>query len=170
LAAYPEGDPELISNEVETQMAILQDLIVSVRNIRAELKIEPKLRVPIQVFAEDEIRRLVRHNLEAVQRLAGVEQVEFVSQSLAQEGGSRSSARFDVRVVYERPVDVAAERERLQKELAKLDKEAENADRQLSNEKFLAKAPQQVVEGLRTRREEVRVLQAKAKAALEGLK
>jgi valyl-tRNA synthetase len=102
--------------------------------------------------------------------LAGVEQVEFVSQSLAQEGGSRSSARFDVRVVYERPVDVAAERERLQKELAKLDKEAENADRQLSNEKFLAKAPQQVVEGLRTRREEVRVLQAKAKAALEGLK
>jgi valyl-tRNA synthetase len=170
LADYPEGYPELIDDEVETQMAILQDLIVTVRNIRAELEIEPKLRVPVQVHAEEEIRRLVAENLEAVQRLAGVGQVEFVPQSLAQQAGSRSGARFDVRVLYERPINVAAERERLQKELAKLDKEAENADRQLSNDKFLTKAPSQVVEGLRQRREEVRILQAKVKAALRGLK
>jgi valyl-tRNA synthetase len=169
LAEYPRGDPQLIDHEVEIRMAILQDLIVTVRNLRAELKIEPKLRIPIEVHAEDEIRRLVQGNLEAVLRLAGVEQVEFVSQSLAQQANSRSGARFDVRVLYERPVDVTAERERLQKELAKLDKEAENGDRQLANEKFLAKAPLAVVEGLRQRREEVRTLQAKARAALEGL-
>ena len=34
----------------ETEMAILQDLIVSVRNLRAELKVEPKVKVPIEIF------------------------------------------------------------------------------------------------------------------------
>ena len=45
-------------------MAILQDLIVSVRNLRAELKVEPKVKVPIEVFAhEPEIRAMLEKNL-----------------------------------------------------------------------------------------------------------
>jgi len=44
-------------------------------------------------------------------------------------------------LVYEQKVDVAAERERLTKELTKLESELANADRQLGNQQFLAKAP-----------------------------
>ena len=55
-------------------MAILQDLIVSVRNLRAELKVEQKVKVPIQVFADDAgIRELIEENRGAVERLANVE-------------------------------------------------------------------------------------------------
>ena len=57
-------------------MSILQDLIVSVRNLRAELKVEPKVKVPIEVFAQEpEIRRLIEQNRGAVERLGNVETI-----------------------------------------------------------------------------------------------
>jgi valyl-tRNA synthetase len=72
-------------------------------------------------------------------------------------------------VVYEKEIDVAAERERLTKELEKIEKEQANGQRQLSNEQFLAKAPAKVVEGLKTRAEELRVLQGKTLAKLKEI-
>ena len=81
----------------------------------------------------------------------------------------RSTARFDVRVVYERKIDVAAERERLNKDLTKLTGEMERAIAQLSNEDFLAKAPEKIVNGLKQRKGEVEMLIAKAKSALGEL-
>jgi valyl-tRNA synthetase len=83
---------------------------------------------------------------------------------------TRSTARFDVHVVYEKKIDVAAERERLTKELEKMEKEMANGQRQLSNEGFLAKAPAHVVEGLRKRAEELKILREKAQLSLSQLK
>ena len=84
-------------------------------------------------------------------------------------GPSRSTARFDVHVIYEKKIDVAAECERLKKELEKIEKEFANGQRQLSNEQFLAKAPANVVEGLRKRATELEGLRAKAKSKMEEL-
>jgi valyl-tRNA synthetase len=170
LAAYPQADDAQIDLQAETNMAVLQDLIVSVRNLRAELKVEPKVKVPIEVFAHDaETRRLIEENRGSVERLASVEQVSFVETSRAKLPGARSTARFDVHVVYERKIDVAAERERLQKELEKVGKEMANGQRQLANEQFLAKAPASVVEGLRKRAAELKVLHEKTLAKLKEL-
>jgi valyl-tRNA synthetase len=169
LAPFPQADDRFISDEAELEMAILQDLIASVRNVRAELKVEPKVKTPIQLHADEQVRGLIERNRGAVERLANVEQIEFVEQPLTQEAGARSTARFDVRVIYEQKIDVAAERERIQKEEAKLEKEMGNAERQLANEQFLAKAPPQVVEGIRKRLEEVKVLRAKNEVALKAL-
>jgi len=150
-------------------MAILQDLIVAVRNIRAELKIEPKQKLTIEIHADDEIRSLIVHDRAALERMANVESVAFVAQSLANAAGARSTARFDVRVIYERKIDVAAERERLIKELAKMSGEMDRATAQLANDGFLAKAPEKVVNGLKQRRGELEVLIAKANSALAEL-
>ncbi len=54
LSRYPLADPAQMDADAETDMAILQDLIVSVRNVRAELKVEPKQKVAIEVFAAGE--------------------------------------------------------------------------------------------------------------------
>jgi len=170
LAAYPQGDEKQVDLAAETEMAILQDLIVSVRNLRAELKIEPKVKVPVEVFAhEPEIRQLIEHNQCAVERLAGVEKLTFVESSLAKLAGARHTARFDVHVVHERKIDVAAERERLKKELEKTEKEIANTQRQLGNKGFLAKAPAHVVEGIRKRQQELAVLLEKTKSKLKEL-
>ena len=59
LAGYPQADEKQFDLAAETKMAVLQDLIVAVRNLRAELKVEQKQKVPIQVFtSEAEIRAL----------------------------------------------------------------------------------------------------------------
>jgi valyl-tRNA synthetase len=171
LAAYPQADDKQLDSGAETEMAILQDLIVSVRNSRAELKVEPKVKVPIQVFAaEPDMRRLIEQNQGSVERLAGVEKIEFVQNSLAKLSGVRSTSRFDVHVIYDRKIDVAAERERLKKELEQIEKEIANGQRQLSNEQFLAKAPAKVVEGIRTRAHELQILREKVKSKLDELK
>jgi len=170
LAPYPQADEKQFDLAAETDMAILQDLIVSVRNLRAELKVEPKVKVPIEVFAhEPAIRAMIEQNHGAVERLGNVEKITFVETSLASRAGARGTARFDVHVIYERKIDVAAECDRLKKELEKIERELANNQKQLGNEQFLSKAPQKVVEGLRRRGQELLVLQEKTKSKQKEL-
>jgi valyl-tRNA synthetase len=170
LAGYPQADEKQFNLAAETEMAILQDLIVNIRNVRAELKVEPKVKVPVEVFAQEPgVRTMIEQNRGAVERLANVEKIIFVDGSLAKHAGARSTARFDVHVIYERKIDITAERERLTKELDKLEKEFANNQRQLSNEQTLAKAPAKVVDGLRRRAEELVGLRDKIRKQLEGL-
>ncbi len=134
------------------------------------MKIEQKLKVPVQIFVEDSsIRSLIEENSGAVERLANVESISFVNGSLAKLSGTRHTARFEVHVVYEKKIDVAAECERLKKELEKIEKEMANGQRQLSNEGFLSKAPAKVVEGIRKRAEELVVLREKTGSQLQQL-
>jgi valyl-tRNA synthetase len=170
LAAYPQADEKQFSLAAETSMAILQDLIVAVRNLRAELKVEQKQKVPIQVFTQEaEIRSLFEENRGAIERLANIESMTFVEQSLSKLSDARSTARFDVLVVYEKKIDVAAECTRLKKELEQIEKEIGNGQRQLGNEQFLAKAPAKVVDGMRARAQELSVLREKAQSKLDEL-
>jgi valyl-tRNA synthetase len=170
LTAYPQADEKQFDLAAETEMAILQDLIVSVRNVRAELKVEPKVKVPIEVFAhEPDIRQMIDGNRGAVERLAHAGQITFVENSLAKFAGARSTARFDVHVIYERQIDAAAECDRLKKELEKLDKGIGTGQRQLGNEQFLAKAPANVVENLRKQQAELAVLKEKTLTKIQEL-
>jgi valyl-tRNA synthetase len=173
LAVYPQADDEQIDKHAETQMTILQDLIVSARNLRAELKVEPKTKVPIEIFtAEADIRTLIEQNQGAIlnDRQANVKDLTFAEKPLAQVANVRHAARFDVRLIYEQKIDIAAEREKSNKELEKADKELANIDRQLGNEGFVTKAPSHVVEKLRNRREELLSLTDKIKAKLAEMR
>ena len=171
LAAYPQGNERQIDLAAETEMAVLQDLIVSVRNVRAELKVETKAKVPIEVYAHDRATRsLVEQNRGAVERLANVENLSFIDHPLSNKAGARSTARFDVHVIYERKIDVAAERARLEKELERIEKEIESKQRQLGNEQFASKAPAKVVEDMRKRLDELQVVREKLRKQLDELR
>jgi valyl-tRNA synthetase len=170
LAPYPHPDPKQFDWAAETEMAILQDLIVSIRNLRAELKVEPKIKVPIEVYAQErDIQSMIEHNRQAVERLANVENIKFVDSSLAKLAGVRGTARFDVHVVYERRIDVGAECERLKKELEKLEKGIGNGRKQLENPSFVGKAPAQVVAGLRQQQVDMAVLRDKTLSKMKEL-
>jgi len=159
LAAYPQGDPKQIDLKSETQMAVLQDLIVSVRNLRAELKVEPRLKVPIQIYVQEaEMRAVIEENRSAVERQGNVKHISFVENSLAKLPGARHTARFDLHVIYEQRIDISAECERLKKEQERIEKLLASGRSRLGNETFLAKAPQDVVDGLRTQVRENEVL------------
>jgi valyl-tRNA synthetase len=170
LAAFPQADDKQIDKVAETQMAILQDLIVSVRNLRAELKVETKAKVPVELFVlGPEIRKLIDDNRGSLERLANVEEVRFTDTSLERLSNVRHTARFDVRLVYEQKIDVAAERDKLKKELERLEKEKTAAENQLGDEQFVAKAPPKVVEQRRRRLDEVKVLIDKLRKKLDEL-
>jgi len=170
LTAFPQADEKQFNLTAEAEMAILQDLIVSVRNLRAELKVEPKVKVPIELFAhESGIRAMIEQNRGAVERLANVESIQFVEASLAKLPDTRSTARFDVHLIYERKIDVGAECERQKKELDRLQKAIANGQRQLGNEQFLAKAPANVVDNLRKQQAELSMLQEKTLSKMKEL-
>jgi valyl-tRNA synthetase len=170
LARYPQSDEKQTDLAAETDMAILQDLIVSVRNLRAELKVEPKTRVPIEVFAHEiAIRTMIEENKRAVERLANVEAIAYLNSPLAGKANLRSTARFDVHVVYETRIDLTAECERLKKELQRIEKGIANGQRQLGNEQFISKAPANVVENLRKQQQELAVLREKTEGKLKEL-
>jgi valyl-tRNA synthetase len=172
LAAYPQADEQQIDRAAETQMAILQDLIVSVRNLRAELKVETKLKVPIEIYAvQPGIGGLIEENRGAIlnDRQSNVASLTFAEAPLAQLANLRHTAHFDVRLVYEQKIDVAAEREKAGKELEKAQKEVASIDRQLSNEGFVTKAPAHVVEKLRNRKAELEIIVAKMNQKLKEL-
>jgi valyl-tRNA synthetase len=156
-------------------MAILQDLLASIRNMRAELRVEAREKVSVEILTHDLGTAALFSSAsvaidQILDRLANVEGFTLATSALTGAcAATRTTARFDVGLHYQKKIDVAAERERLTKELEKIEKEQANGQRQLSNEQFLAKAPAKVVEGLKTRAEELKVLQEKARAKLKEL-
>ena len=168
LARYPIGTTTAITDESRPEMSLVQDLIGEVRALRKEIGAEEKAVTPIEVSINEQFRHFIQKNSDIVERLARVAEIRYVtvfSDGLAKH----SAAIFDVAVVYEKKIDVAAERERLTKDIAKYEKGLSSAERQLSNEAFLKKAPPQVVEGLKKQEAETRLLLEKARAALENL-
>jgi valyl-tRNA synthetase len=158
-----------LDDRAEEQMALLQELIVAVRNLRAEMSVPQKEKTPVRIHAGGDVKKLVDENRGMVERLANINGIEFTHVSLAHTAGARTTSKFEVALVYEKKIDKAAERERLEKELSPLEAQLANAQRQLGNEQFLSKAPQKVVEGLRKQEAELKALIAKIKAALDKL-
>jgi valyl-tRNA synthetase len=153
-----------------TEMEIVQQLIVDIRNRRAELDVKPKERTPVRIFApQTSTRALIESNRELFEGLANVQGMEFADASMSKLPGVQSKNAYEVAVVYEKKIDVAAELVRLSKEVRKLESEHANNQRQLGNEAFLAKAPATIVDGLRRRRSELEDLLPKTRAALEEL-
>ncbi len=149
-------------------MQTIQELITTVRALRKELSVPEKEAAPIRLHATPEIVALAQSNTDMLARLCRVSSVDSAAESLT-GNNARSTSSFDVAVLYERQIDVPAERERLAKDLAKYEKGLAAAERQLGNDSFMAKAPAHIVEGLRKQAAETRTLHDKTKAALDAL-
>jgi valyl-tRNA synthetase len=168
LTRFPRAARADVDAVAVESMQLLQSLIVEVRALRKEIGVEEKAAVPIELRADALVQEVAGKNRDIVERLARVSEVRFVDAVSA--GLSKHHAvSFDVAVVYERTIDVAAERERLTRDIAKYEKGLAAAERQLGNEGFLKKAPPQVVEGLKKQETETRALLEKAREALRNL-
>jgi valyl-tRNA synthetase len=169
LTRYPQAAGYPSDAAAERDMTLLQDLIVTVRAVRKELQVPEKEATPIRVLSPDlAVAALATANADMLARMTRVSAVEVSATGLSGQG-SRSTPHFDVQVIYERQIDVAAERERLTKDLSKYEKGLQAAERQLGNEAFMGKAPAHIVDGLRKQAAETRLLYDKTRAALEAL-
>jgi valyl-tRNA synthetase len=168
LTRYPQAIDFAADETSVAAMANLQELIATVRALRKELGVPEKETAPIRLHAENRVLALVDANRDMLAKMARVSDVEFATEPLS-GSNARATPNFDVAVVYERQIDVAAERERLTKELAKLEKRMAAEEKQLGNEAYMSKAPAHIVAGLRKQHEETKILYAKVKTALDAL-
>jgi valyl-tRNA synthetase len=168
LTHYPQASDYPADSASVSAMQTIQEIITTVRALRKELSVPEKEAAPIHLHATPEIVALAQSNTDMLAKLCRVSSVDSAAEALT-GSNARSTSSFDVVVLYERQIDVPAERERLTKDLAKYEKGLAAAERQLGNESFMAKAPAHIVEGLRKQAAETRTLHDKTKAALEAL-
>ncbi|HEX9976016.1 MAG TPA: valine--tRNA ligase, partial [Dehalococcoidales bacterium] len=167
VSAYPEADKKAIDPQAERVMEAIIDIIHSIRNARAEHKVESGRWVEAQVFA-GELKSAISAYSEAIEALARAKPVTFhdiqqaVSQGIPSKGSDLLlvlSNAVIVRIPMGSLFDLGAERQRLQKEMEQSQAEIAATEARLKDEAFLGKAPAAVVdrerEKLATRRDKL---------------
>jgi len=144
LQAYPQYIEARNNPEAEREITRLQDVITALRNIRADLSLDPKL--PLEGVCDADFSA---HSA-AIQKLAGV---ALRQGETPKSGAVKSMSGFTVSIDVPHAL-MEAQRKRLEKERDQLTKNIANSDRQLSDEVFLGKAPQKVVDSIRAKRAE----------------
>jgi valyl-tRNA synthetase len=131
------------------EFAKVQEIIGQIRNMRAEMKLDPKKRVAAEIYSSDpNIRDQVERSRSRIVRLGLLSELQVAAQKLSQTGGLiRSTGQLDVRIPYAADtVDVAAELTRLKKEFEGLQKAIHSKENQLSNDTFRSKAPEKIIQ------------------------
>ena len=147
---YPQSEPAKIDAAADADIALLKRLIDACRTLRGEMKLGPDKRVPLAISGPaDRIAAFAPY----VQALAKVSEVKPVADMAAANPGGVAPVVVvdDFRLMLVIEIDAAAERERLGKEIARLEGEIGKAQAKLSNESFVARAPAAVVEQERQR-------------------
>jgi valyl-tRNA synthetase len=154
----------------EAEIGWVVDLVTGIRSLRAEMNITPATLTPlvlVNVSAETR-ERAPRWN-DVVRRMARLADISFVDK--APEGAVQLLVRGEVAALpLKGVIDLSAEKSRLDKELAKADADIKRVDAKLANEKFVANAPEEIVEEEKEKREAAAARKAKILEALERLK
>ena len=142
MQAYPEPNLKKIDTQAEAWMTELKLLTDACRNLRGEMQLSPALKVPLFIEGDDHDRlQSFAPYLQALAKLSEVQVVDTLPESPAPVSVAGST-----RLMLKVEIDIAAERERLNKEALRLEGEITKANAKLDNESFVARAPAQVVE------------------------
>jgi valyl-tRNA synthetase len=158
LARFPDS-PEMaawVDEVAEHEMEQLQAMIGAVRNLRAEMKLDPRKPVVAHFHASSgQFRALLEANSQDVKRLAYLSDLNQVNLAFDPVGGPvRSTAKFEVRILSTETQNAPGELSTLRKEEERLDKIIDTQNEQLINPIFLEKAPPAIVEKLKATRKE----------------
>ena len=161
---------ELEDEEAEAEIGWVIDLVSAIRSVRAEMNIPPASQIPLVFPAASEITRARADRwADMIKRLARIADISFAD--APPRGAVQLLVRGDIAALpLKGVIDLAAEKTRLEKELAKVDADIARVDAKLGNADFIARAREEVVEGEREKREEALARRAKILEALERLK
>jgi valyl-tRNA synthetase len=154
----------------EAEIGWVVDLVTAIRSVRAEMNIAPATLTPLVLAgASAETKGRAQRWNDTVKRMARLADISFVDR--APEGAVQLLVRGEVAALpLKGVIDFSAEKTRLDKELAKADADIKRVDAKLGNEKFVANAPEEIVEEEKEKREAAVARKAKILEALERLK
>jgi valyl-tRNA synthetase len=184
LIGFAEGDPSITPAIIaasdasadfsdpaaEAEIGWVVDLVTAIRSVRAELNITPATLTPLVLAgASAETKERAQRWNDVVKRMARLADISFVDR--APEGAVQLLVRGEVAALpLKGVIDLAAEQARLDKELAKAEADIKRVDAKFANEKFVANAPEDIVEEEKEKREAATARKAKILEALERLK
>ena len=157
IAPWPEADEFPADREAEAEIEWLQGFVLGIRQIRGELDLPPGRR--LEVLAQG-AGRADRERMESLSGLlypiAGIGKLTLIDAD-AEAPPAAAALHGELRLLTPLAgvIDPAAERARLKKLQAQAEKALQAAGRKLANPQFIAKAPPEVVKGVRDRREEL---------------
>ncbi len=153
----------------EAEIGWLVDLLTAIRSVRAEMNIPPAtLTSLVLAGASAETKERVPRWSDVIKRMARLSDISFAER--APEGAVQLVVRGEVAALpLKGVIDLAAEKARLDKEIAKADADIKRVDAKLSNEKFVANAPDEIVEEEKEKREAAVARKEKILEALERL-
>jgi valyl-tRNA synthetase len=153
----------------EAEIGWVIDLISAIRSVRTEMNIPPASQIPLLLAASDKTRARAERWADMIKRLARIADISFAD--APPQGAVQLLVRGDIAALpLKGVIDLAAEKTRLEKELAKVDSDLARVDAKLGNPAFVARAQEEVVEAEREKREEASARRAKILEALERLK
>jgi len=169
LAPWP-NHAGLTDNAAEAEIGWVVDLVTAIRSVRAEMNIPPATLTPLLLAgASAETRERAQRWNDVVKRMARLADISFAD--AAPEGAVQLLVRGEVAALpLKGVIDLSAEKARLDKELAKADADIKRVDAKLSNEKFVANAPEEIVEEEKEKREAAVARKARIVEALDRLR
>jgi valyl-tRNA synthetase len=165
LETYPKAQPDKLDDASEAWVAQLKQMVDACRSLRGEMSISPAARVPLIAAGDAEQLNAYAPYLKA---LAKLEDVAVMAE--LPEADAPVMLVNDFKLMLKVEIDVAAEKERLGKEIARLQGEITKANGKLNNESFVARAPAAVVEQEKARVAEFSASLEKLTAQLAKLK
>jgi valyl-tRNA synthetase len=169
ITLYPIADEHHVDAEAERHMALLMDVAVAVRSIRAEYNVPQGDAVEVLVHAEGKAHEtLVAHG--AIVERAARCKLALVD-ALPEPPHSAKAVLQGVQLVVplEGLIDLAAEKARLEREAGKVEKDIEQGRKKLANASFVERAPAEVVEKERERLADLEIRLERLRAAARRL-
>ncbi|MCK1641681.1 valine--tRNA ligase [Bradyrhizobium sp. 157] len=165
----PETE-EFSDPEAEAEIGWLVDLVSAIRSVRAEMNIQPSTLTPLVIVgASAETKDRAQRWNDVVRRMARLSDVSLAD--AAPNGAVQLLVRGEVVALpLKGVIDLSAEKARLDKAIVKADADIKRVDAKLGNEKFVANAPEEIVEEEKEKREAAVARKAKLQEALERLK
>ncbi|GAA4254704.1 valine--tRNA ligase [Azospirillum formosense] len=169
-AHWPEHGAELIDSAARDEMDWVVRAISSVRSMRSEMNVPPAAQIELKLkdAGPESLKRLDTHR-DLILRMGRLSSVEPLSGPVPKSAVQAVLDEATLILPLEGIVDLDKERARLTKEIEKLSGEIKKIDAKLSNEQFVAKAPEEVIEEQRDRRDTAEQARDKLRKALEML-
>src|SRR5689334_17900538 len=163
-------DRDFSDPAAEAEIGWVVDLVTAIRSLRSEMNIPPATLIPVVLpGASPETKERAQRWSDIVKRLARLADISFADR--APEGAVQLLVRGEVVALpLKGVIDLSAEKTRLDKEIVKADADIKRVDAKLGNEKFVANAPEEIVEEEKEKREAAVARKAKLQEALERLK